>query len=223
MRDDGAPNLLIQEYIPGDDDWLFNGYFDDTSRCLLGGTGRAIRQYPLGTGPTTLGETRRNEELQRRVVEWLNTVGYRGIVDVDLRFDPRDSEYKLLDVNPRIGSTFRLFRTRAGIDVARALYLDLLGESFDQTGPEDGRRWLVENYDVAAALAYRRAGCLSGGAWARSLRGVRELAWASLDDPAPAAAAFATSLRTGLRRARAHSVGLGRPAAPWRRGAEEPR
>ena len=45
MRDDGAPNLLIQEYIPEGDDWLFNGYFDEQSRCLLAATGRAIRQY----------------------------------------------------------------------------------------------------------------------------------------------------------------------------------
>ncbi|MFZ1879249.1 MAG: hypothetical protein WAU41_03700 [Gaiellaceae bacterium] len=202
MRDDGAPNLLIQEYIPEGDDWLFNGYFDEQSRCLFGATGRAIRQYPLGSGPTTLGETRRNEVVRRRIVELLSTLGYRGIVDVDFRFDPRDGEYKLLDVNPRIGSTFRLFATRAGTDVARALYFDLLGESFDQADPEDGRRWVVENYDLAASLACRRAGGLSAAAWVRSFRGVRELAWASLDDPVPAAVAFATSVVTATRRVR---------------------
>ena len=33
-----APNLMLQEFIPGGDDasWMFNGYFDENSNCLFG-------------------------------------------------------------------------------------------------------------------------------------------------------------------------------------------
>ena len=86
-----------------------------------------------------------------------------------MRFDPRDGEYKVLDVNPRIGSTFRLFTGRRGIDVARALYLDFVGERFEPDEPADGRRWVVENYDLAAAAGYARSCCVTGNANARSL------------------------------------------------------
>ncbi len=55
-------------------------------------------------------------------------LGFRGIVDLDLRFDPRDAQYKLLDFNPRLGAQFRLFTTGTGVDVARAAYLDLTGQ-----------------------------------------------------------------------------------------------
>jgi len=47
---------------------------------------------------------------------------------VGYRFDARDGKYKLLDVNPRIGSTFRLFAAQNGLDVARALYLDVTAQ-----------------------------------------------------------------------------------------------
>ena len=38
-EDREAPNLLIQEFIPGED-WMFDGYFDANSDCLFGVTGR---------------------------------------------------------------------------------------------------------------------------------------------------------------------------------------
>src|SRR5437763_238032 len=33
-----APNLMVQDYIPGGSEavWMFDGYFDDASRCLFG-------------------------------------------------------------------------------------------------------------------------------------------------------------------------------------------
>ncbi|MDP2736014.1 MAG: hypothetical protein Q8P12_07465 [bacterium] len=52
-------------------------------------------------------------------------IGYRGVLDIGFRFDHRDGLHKLLDVNPRIGSLFRLFTSDNGMDVVRALYLDL--------------------------------------------------------------------------------------------------
>ena len=38
-------NLMLQEYIPGSSEmiWMFNGYFDDRSECLLAVTGHKMR------------------------------------------------------------------------------------------------------------------------------------------------------------------------------------
>jgi predicted ATP-grasp superfamily ATP-dependent carboligase len=202
MRSAPTPNLLIQEYVGDGIDWMFNGYFDDESRCLYGATGFKVRQYPIATGATSLGECRHNEDVYAHAVELLTAVGYRGIIDAGMRFDPRDRTYKLLDVNPRIGSTFRLFTGRAGLDVARALYLDFAGRSFDGDRPADGRRWLVENYDLASSLIQMRSRELSPLAWAGSLHGVREVAWASVSDPRPAVSAFLHSTRLLARRRR---------------------
>ena len=114
----------------------------------------------------------------------LSKLGYRGIMDLDLRLDRRDGQYKLLDFNPRLGAQFRLFRTVAGVDVATAAYLDLTGQAIGDS-EQAPRRFLVENYDPLGALGYLRHGELSISSWLKSLRGVDEVAWFARDDLRP--------------------------------------
>jgi D-aspartate ligase len=181
------PNLMLQEYIPGGAEsiWMFNGYLDAHSRCLVGFTGRKLRQCLPHTGPTSLGVCCHNPVVHQATTELLAAVGYRGIVDLGWRHDARDGRYKLLDVNPRIGGSFRLFVATNGMDVARALYLDLTGQPVPPSAARDGRRWLVEPNDLRASLAYRREGSLTPRQWLGSLRGVEEAAWFAADDPVP--------------------------------------
>jgi predicted ATP-grasp superfamily ATP-dependent carboligase len=122
------------------------------------------------------------EETTKRLMK---AIGYQGILDIGYRLDQRDGRYKLLDVNPRIGGSFRLFLAADGMDVLRALYLDMTGQEVPPGTPQEGRRWLVEPLDLASSLAYRRRGDLTVGEWLRSLRGVRETAWFAADDPLP--------------------------------------
>ena len=101
------------------------------------------------------------------------TLGYRGILDLDLRLDPRDAQYKLLDFNPRLGAQFRLFSTDIGVDVVRAAYLDLTGQPVAAGAATRGRRFLVENYDPLGALGYWRRGELRFGPWLLAAPGRR--------------------------------------------------
>ncbi len=177
---------MLQEYIPGGDDvvWMFNGYFDSASDCLVGITGRKIRQTPVYTGATSLGICLRNDEVDETTRRWMKALGYRGILDIGYRYDARDDQYKVLDVNPRIGGTFRLFVARNGMDVARALYLDLTGQTVPIAEPIEGRKWLDER-DVFSCLQYRRDGRLTVRQWAASLGGIRESVYFARDDIAP--------------------------------------
>lgn len=193
-------SLVLQEYIPGDVDslWMFNGYFDAYSRCLAAFTGVKARQTPPDTGPASLGICRDNPTIKTMTVELLSRLGYTGPVDVDYRFDPRDRQYKLLDVNPRVGGTFRLFVGDNGMDVVRALYLDLTGQPPRPASSPEGRRWLDEPHDLYASLRYGRQARLSPIQWALSLRGVREGAWLSADDPTPVLAVLPPVIRAAL-------------------------
>ena len=65
------------------------------------------------------------EGLRDEVTTLLAKLGYRGILDLDIRLDERTGDYHLLDFNPRLGAQFRVFRDTAGTDVALAAYLDL--------------------------------------------------------------------------------------------------
>ncbi len=187
LDEPGHPNLMLQEFIPGGDDvaWILNGYFNERSECLFSMTGRRLRQNPVHTGLTSLGVCQPCQEIEQSTRRLVQEVGYRGIIDVDYRQDRRDGSFKLLDVNPRLGATFRLFVDRQGLDVARSWYLDLTGQGVPQVQPQWGRRWFVEDKDIASCLAYRREGSLGLLDWLKSYGGVREAAHVGLDDLRP--------------------------------------
>lgn len=188
MQDSQRPNLVIQEYIPGGDDciWMFNGYFDSRSECLFGMTGKKIRQFPVHTGVSSLAICLRNDVVRETTLRWMKALGYRGILDIGYRYDHRDGQYKVLDVNPRIGSTFRLFVGDDGMDVVRALYLDLTGQRVPGSSVPEGRKWIVEDYDLVSSFRYFREGSLTLREWLASFSGIRETAVFSLSDPLPA-------------------------------------
>jgi len=100
-------SLILQEYLPGDpgSDWFFHGYCDERSVCRPAFTGRKLRSYPAHAGVTSLGRAKPNPALSAMVTELLTRLAYRGIMDLDLRWDARDGQYKLLDFNPRIGAS----------------------------------------------------------------------------------------------------------------------
>ncbi len=187
LEDPENPNLMLQEYIPGGDDsvWMFNGYFNAQSDCLVGFTGRKLRQYPVYTGMTALGICLENEFVDKTTRNFMKQIGYKGILDIGYRYDARDGQYKLLDINPRVGATFRLFVGDNGLDVVRALYLDLTAQPVPRSNLCEGRKWVVEDNDFISFRNYRKDGKLTFQEWINSFHGVQEAAWFAWDDPVP--------------------------------------
>jgi D-aspartate ligase len=205
-----VPSVILQEYIPAEDaeDWIVHLYCDASSRPLMLATGVKVRSWPPHAGATACAYVVANPGLAELARRFCLQIGFRGIADMDWRLDRRDGQYKLVDFNPRMGNQFRLFETAAGIDVVRALHLDLTGRPVPPGAPPAGRRIIIEHADLPARLAYR------GGRPARSSAPRRptstELAWLAPDDPAPFLAA-------GLRLAGPAGAYLGR-LLPWRPG-----
>lgn len=197
LEDPARPNLMIQEYIPGGDDqvFIFNGYFDEHSGCLAGFTGHKIRQFPVHTGCASLGICTWNREVADVTTTFMKTLGYRGVLDIGYRLDPRDGKYKVLDINPRVGQAFRLFVGTEGMDVVRALYQDLTGGQVIRGVPREGRKWMIEDSDLVSSLHYYREGTLGLREWVRSFKGVEEGAWFSWTDPLPFARVMGRLLR----------------------------
>jgi predicted ATP-grasp superfamily ATP-dependent carboligase len=178
---------MLQEYLAGGSRtlWMFDGYFDADSRCLFGLTGQKIREYPAYTGRTSLGVCHPNPAVMQQTIAFMQALGYRGAIDLDYKYDEGASEYKLIDVNPRLGATFRLFVDSVGMDVVRALYLDLTGQPVLVGEPQVGRKWLVENFEALCVPTYLRQERQSVSSWLSSYRGLAEACWFAPDDPAP--------------------------------------
>lgn len=185
----GGSRVLMQEYLPDGDrperqapDWFVHMYCDGEARADALFTGVKLRSWPHGGGATARGTAAPHPELAQATADLCRRIGYRGIGDLDWRYDRRDGRFNLVDFNPRLGAQAQLFRTTTGVDLVRALHLDMSGRSTAGGEQIDARELIVEHFNVASVLA-------SGRRWRQvpphphATR--RELAWFAWDDPAP--------------------------------------
>jgi predicted ATP-grasp superfamily ATP-dependent carboligase len=191
-------SVMLQEYIPGGDEmtWAFNGYFDGRGKCLVALTGRKLRNYPPYFGPGSLGVCVHNEQVKQATIAFMQSIGYRGALDLGYRYDVRDGRYKVHDINPRIGAMFRCFVGDDGADIARAVYWDMTGQPVLPITVRDGRKWIVEDSDWISALRYYRDGKLTLRGWLDSVRGVEEWSYIAGDDLRPVGTALRSLLET---------------------------
>ncbi|MEU0188757.1 ATP-grasp domain-containing protein [Streptomyces afghaniensis] len=199
---EAGSRLLLQAYLaPGPDrDWFFHGYADHSGTVRAGGPGRKQLSWPRGAGLTAVGCWTPNTQVQALAERLADELGYRGIFDLDFRRCGATGRYHLLDFNPRAGAQFRLFADSAGLDVVRALHLDLTGRPLPAGAPLAGRAFVVENYAPLAAL--------------RAAPGGRELAWYAADDRAPGRVMWAQWCRHVSRRVRERLGTTTAPAPP---------
>ncbi len=221
---DGAPDFILQEYLPRQysQDWVVHLYSDADSNCTVVLTGMKLRSWPPDAGVTACGYSMANPDIAALAERFCKQIGYHGVGDLDWRLDLRDGQYRLVDFNPRPGNQFRLFETESGVDVVRALHLDMTDRNVPPGREVLGRRLIVEHVDVPARLVYGLRGLRGsqtgppgpdGAASARQHPGAArtEYAWLATDDPLPffvmiphavrsAAAELGRRLRGTLRR-----------------------
>ncbi|MER7762446.1 ATP-grasp domain-containing protein [Streptomyces sp. NPDC097619] len=176
---EAGSGLLLQRFLPGGrgTDWFFHGCFAEGGRPLLTGAGRKELSWPVRTGLTAVGRWVPDPAVERAGLRLAERLGYAGILDLDFRRDP-EGRLRLLDFNPRPGAQFRLFTDGAGLDVVRALYLDLTGQRVPAQAGGAGRLFVAENYALLAAVSVPREAPRPGAA-------AVEAAWFAADDPRP--------------------------------------
>lgn len=210
VRRTGALGLemIVTEIIPGPDhfNWAFHTYLrEEDGAPLCGLTKTKLRGRPIHFGTNTFAVTRWNQEVADVALRFLQGVGLRGILYVELKWDARDEQFKLIECNHRFGNTQELMR-RAGLDIVRLAYDSALGERPSYVGSwrEELRIWFPLR-DFRAARQYRRVGELTWRSWLRSLlSGPIITPTLALDDPLP-------SVLMAWRRLR--STQRGRPLA----------
>lgn len=181
-------DLTIQEYLPdeGAEDWFTAGYCDGDAIARVVFTGQKARAWPVRGGAASAGFTAENTHLAQRAAEFCKDVGYRGIFDMDWRRDRLTDTYKLLDFNPRLGAQFRMFENDAGIDVVRAMHLDMSGRPIPDGSEIIGERFVIEPWELANWMSNRhKTRPALGGA------GRPRMAYLCADDPLPVLAAVA--------------------------------
>lgn len=187
--------VLLQEYLPDEhcEDWFAVGYCDGDARAEVVFTGRKVRTWPAHGGALAAGYTAPDLELVALTRLFCGKVGFRGIFDMDWRLDRRTGSYYLLDFNPRVGAQFRMFEDSAGIDVVRAMHLDLSGRPIPVGSQIDGERFIIEAWDLPSLISQRRHPLSGLGGTGRP-----RAAWLATDDMTPVFASASMQLRQSL-------------------------
>jgi D-aspartate ligase len=181
--------VMVQEIIPGNGDHQF-------SYCAFFRNGEAHsslvaqrnRQHPheFGRAATYVEsiELPAVEELSER---FLKAIDYYGLVEVEYKQDPRDGQYKLLDVNARAWG-FHSIGLPAGVDFPYLVYADQMGEEVEQRRGQSGVGWLRLITDVPTVLTGLVMGRLKLSAYFSSLRRTRVESVFCREDPWPSLA-----------------------------------
>lgn len=122
-------NLVLQEYIPGDDNCMrvLNCYSGLDHKVKLMALGRPLleEQTPEGIGNYAAIINIRDDELMARMKNFLEDVGWEGFSNFDMKYDARDGKYKLFEMNPRQGRS-SFFVTAGGYNLAKWLVDDVV-------------------------------------------------------------------------------------------------
>jgi len=197
----GNDAIVIQELIPGGGEAQFSyAAVWDNGLPVASLVARRTRQYPLDFGFTsTYVETIDNPEVESAAVRFLAALRFRGLVEVEFKFDRRDGGYKLLDVNPRAWTWIGL-SDAAGVDLAWAQWRISRGEPAPIERGLAGAAWIHASRDIAAAAGLASSGALRSWAYATSLLRARRFAAFAPDDPLPGLADLPVVIARMLKR-----------------------
>jgi predicted ATP-grasp superfamily ATP-dependent carboligase len=190
----GVP-FVVQEIIPGGDDQLYTlgSTMNARGQLVSAFTGRKLRQMPPGFGICRVGESVPVPEVAELGSRLLAALGFHGISQVEFKYDARDGQFKLMEVNPRSWSWVGL-PIELGADLPWAMFCEALGHPLPlQVGlPPQRWLWISLTHDLERSLQHR-----DGWPLAHLGRGYERVieAFYADDDPAPGLAHFGRTAR----------------------------
>lgn len=126
--------LIIQDFIPGDDSYLFDAvaYVDKNKKVkilslaqiglqehtknMVGNAAVLINGYYQYGNP---------KEIEEQMKTFLEEIGYQGFAEFDLKYDYRDKKFKVLEINARQGRS-SYYITPLGCNLVKVLIDDLI-------------------------------------------------------------------------------------------------
>lgn len=129
-----SDTLIIQDFIPGDDSYLFDAVayvgkdkkvkilslaqigLQEHSKNMVGNAAVLINGYYQYGNP---------KEIEQQLKSFLEEIGYQGFAEFDLKYDYRDKKFKVLEINARQGRS-SYYLTPLGCNLVKVLIDDLI-------------------------------------------------------------------------------------------------
>ncbi len=200
-------DVVIQSVIPGDvtDFYEVCSYLNFFHEPLCIFIKRKIRQYPHDMGLGSLMESVWDEKLAGIALNLFKGIHYRGIGEIEFKKDPRDSAYKMIEINARITLQNSL-ADYCGINLPLIQYADLLGESLHAPARyREHARWIWAEIDYERFRELRARKEISTVGWLKSALTSDAHAVFGWDDMGPSLAFFKGFLKRRINRERCFS------------------
>ena len=154
-------------------------------RRRASGAFQKLVQTPPGFGTGCIVQSANRPELLDRTIRLLQAMKFTGVAEVEYKWDARDNEYKLIEVNPRPWDQHRL-GAACGVDLMYLAYCDGAGLPTPAVRADlTPRKWVAEDAFILTALrlVWRREPGI--GDLVRQARGERVCAIWLATDPLP--------------------------------------
>jgi predicted ATP-grasp superfamily ATP-dependent carboligase len=163
--------LLLQEYIPGDDRniWSFHGYADENGRLLAGFVGRKIRTHPPLVGVSSYLELAHDDAFAFVGRHIAARVPLKGVFKIDFKQNAVTGAWRVLEVNARF-NLWHYLAASNGLNLPRIAYDYVVhGKRPEAVAYRTTRRWLSMRNDWRSYRALAARGELGLWGWLRSL------------------------------------------------------
>jgi predicted ATP-grasp superfamily ATP-dependent carboligase len=199
--------VMLQEFIsgPATAHYFIDGFVDRHGKTRAGFTRQRIRMYSRLFGNSTCTASVPPERVLP-AIESLDVIfghlKYRGIFNAEFKFDERDGQFKLLEINARPW-IYVEFAARAGVNVCLMAYRDALGLPI-----EDVRDFMVGKQCVDVLQDVRAFRSLSKGEregvwpWLKSLFQAEKIAFRWMDPGVAIAAVMQVARRRFVNQVR---------------------
>jgi D-aspartate ligase len=127
--------LIVQEYIPGDDSYLF----DSVVYCDKKGKVKLLSFAQIGLqehNPNMIGNAAvlingynsfgiNSDKMVSCIRDFMESISFHGFAEFDLKYDYRDKKFKVLEINARQGRC-SYYISKAGFNLVKTMVDDLI-------------------------------------------------------------------------------------------------
>jgi len=177
--------VMVQEIIPGKEIYMFCTYLNRKSEPLAICGYDKIRQYPPDFGSGSFCKSSLRSSPVEECIQLLQAIGYYGFAEPELKKDPRDGKYKLLEINARTTTQNRL-AAACGVDIEYIAYLDAGGRCIKNLFSFRSDIFWVDDFaDLLSCLMLLKRKELGIGEVVKSFKDRKVHSVAAWDDSAP--------------------------------------
>ncbi|MEG3033039.1 MAG: carboxylate--amine ligase [Enterococcus sp.] len=149
--------MIAQDFIPGDDSNMrvLNAYVDQNGHTRFMFLGHPLLEdpAPAAVGNYVVIVPDENDAIYQTIKSFLEKINYVGFANFDMKYDRRDGQYKLFEINLRQGRS-SFFVTLSGFNLAKYVTEDLVFNSvfretaYGRKDNPDSKVWLCVHKKV---------------------------------------------------------------------------